>query len=197
MIIGFTLDGVLRDHLSQLEYVFGKYLGAEPVDRSQVTSTDLTKYFPIQDEIKLRKFMYHEHALEIFGHADQMEDNIFNDLNQFVEDINDDGEHSVVIVSREADRSIPATMFFISKVGCKVQHYHFTTTYADVWNYADIVVSAQPEILKEKPTGKLSIKINTPYNTGIEGDLNLDSVKTLFNDRSYIEKLLGKKIITL
>ena len=38
------------------------------------------------------------------------------------------------------------------------------TEYSKVWDYVDVMVTDHPKILQEKPTNKLSVIIDKPYN---------------------------------
>ena len=101
--IGITINEVLRDFLGQLEYTYEKYIGPIELNEDSVKSLDLLDYFEFEDKHQLNKFLYQEASLEIFGHADQIEDNIMNDFNQFIMDIEDDEEHELELISKEFD----------------------------------------------------------------------------------------------
>ena len=105
--IGITLNEVLRDFIGQLAYTYEKYIGDFDLTEDQITSFDLIEYFKFDTIDKMNKFIYDEAALEIFGHADQLHDNIMNSFNNLIMDIEDEEEHEIEIVSREIIKSIP------------------------------------------------------------------------------------------
>ena len=115
MKIGISINEVLRDFIGQLVYTYDKYIGETNLTEDDVTNFNLIEHFKFDDINKLNSFLYLEAPLEIFGHADQMSDGLMNHFNNFIMDINDDGEHQVELVSREIDKSIPSTYFFLSK----------------------------------------------------------------------------------
>jgi hypothetical protein len=54
-----------------------------------------------------------------------MSDGLMNHFNQFLMDTEDDGEHEIELVSKEANKSIPSTFFFLSKTGCRIDKIRF------------------------------------------------------------------------
>lgn len=195
MRIGITLNEVLRDFIGQLAYTCDKYFDdADEVTQDDVTSFDLTKHFPFKDVDELNKFLYSEESLEVFGHADQLHENIMTIFNTFLMDIKDEEEHEVILISREANKSIPATNFFLTKLGCRADHIRYVQSYEEQWDYVDALVTANPTTLESKPSGKISIKINAPYNTDVKGDFELDTAIEFMSDEDLREKILNTKI---
>jgi hypothetical protein len=45
-----------------------------------------------------------------------------------------------------------------------------------VWDQVDILLTADPILLLEKPEGKLVVKFNTSYNKQIDTDLEINSL---------------------
>lgn len=192
MKIGIDINEVLRDFIGQLEYIYEKYKipeGAD-VEMTPVNSFDLLAHFPFAGGIdELNKFMYEEAALEIFGHADELHDNLINRLNIFNMDIVDDEEHEIWLVSREAINSIPATYFFLSKTGCRVSKIRFYTRYENLWDDVDVLITANPLLIENKPSGKIVIKIKSIYNENVNGDYEFDSLLDFMNDNKILEKI--------
>jgi len=180
--IGITINEVLRDFLGQLEYTYEKYIGPIELDEDSVKSLDLLDYFEFEDKHQLNKFLYQEASLEIFGHADQIEDNIMNDFNQFIMDIEDDEEHELELISKEFDKSIPATYFFLSKLACKIKKVRFVKDYEEFWDGVDVLVTANPIALDLKPENKTSVKIESSYNKNSESDFTFESFRAMLKD---------------
>ncbi len=194
--IGITLNEVLRSFIEQLTYTYNKYIEEIDITEDEITDFDLIKYFKFDDVEKLNKFMYLEAALEIFGHADQVSDGLMVSFNQFLMDIQDEEEHEVLLVSREVDKSIPATNFFLSKTGCRATDIKYVKRYIDKWDNVDFLITANPETLLSKPSGKVSIKIKTYYNTNIPADFELDSILDFIKDEDLRNRILKSKTIT-
>lgn len=149
----------------------------------------------------LNLFLYGKAALEIFGHADLKEgvnhrDNIMVRFNKFLIEMVDEEEHEIQLVSREAMNSIPATYFFLAKTLCRVSDIRFVTKYEQKWDDVDILITASPRALKAKPEGKISVKINTPYNTDVEADYELDSLVPFLENEELRNAIIeGREIM--
>lgn len=145
---------------------------------SEVTSQDTQEV--TDEEITIEDFIYDKCCLEIFGYADEIVDGAvqsINDLDLQLKMLSKDNE--LTITSREAGRSVPSTMFFLSKTGCMVQNIKFTMGTADCWEFVDVMVTDHPEILKSKPEGKKVIKVEKPFNQDIPSDYTIKSVREL------------------
>jgi hypothetical protein len=132
------------------------------------------------DPITVDDFIYDKCCLEIFGYAEEEMDGIVQALNDFdlhLKMLKKDYE--VVITSREAGRSVPATLFFLSKTGCMIQNVKFTMGTTDCWKDVDVMITDHPEILSTKPENKITIKVEKPFNSHIDSDYTVRSIKEL------------------
>jgi hypothetical protein len=196
MIIGISINEVLRDQIGQFIYTYEKYIQKTDIKEPEVTTTNFMDFFPFDSIDEYNKFMYLEAPLEIFGHADLVSDGIMTHLNNFIMDTKDDGEHEIVITSKEVNRSIPATFFFLSKTGCRIENINFVQDAVDEWKNVDILITANPEALKNKPNGKISVKVKAPYNQNIIGDYEIDTILDFIKDENLRNKILNTKITT-
>ena len=196
MKIGITLNEVLRDYVGQLAYTYDKYVGENGVTEEDITNFNLIEFFKFEDINKFNTFLYLEAPLEIFGHADQMSDGLMNHFNTFLMDIKDDEEHEIEIVSREIDKSIPSTYFFLSKTSCKIDKVRFVSDYASKWDGLDVLITANPQALEAKPSGKISVKVNTTYNKNVVADFEIDSILDFIKNEDLRTKILNTKITT-
>lgn len=195
MRIGVTINEVLRDYVGQLVYTYTKYIDPNTsITEGQVLDSNFLNYFKFKDIDEFNDFVYDEAALEIFGHADQLHDNIISYFNTFLMDIEDEEEHEIVLISREVSRSIPATLFFLSKVGCRAKNIKFVSDYESMWNDIDMLVTATPEAIKCKPEGKMVIKINASYNGAFDADYSLDTIIPFLRDEEFRNKIINTKI---
>lgn len=134
----------------------------------------------MDDEITVEDFVYDKCCLEIFGYANEIIDGAVQSINDLELHLKMIGkEHEIIITSREAGRSVPATLFFLSKTGCMIQNVKFTMGTTDCWQFVDVMITDHPEILNSKPEGKKVIKIEKPFNQDISADYTVKSVKEL------------------
>jgi hypothetical protein len=62
----------------------------------------------------LNKFLYTEASLEIFGHADQLHDNVVTKLNNFITDIIDEEKNmKTSLLAEKLIRNYTTTLFFL------------------------------------------------------------------------------------
>ena len=214
--IGIDVNGVLRDTIGKFSQLYEKHLiesedeqflgqtyeldlsgNTEIIENnltkfeykilSQVTSLDLKSHFNFQNDEELLNFMYEEYAMELFGHAPSTELNTFNILNDIYFELRD--KNDLVIVSNEIGKSKPATLFFISKFGCLLEKIVFFSEYTkkNMWNEIDILLTADPILLLEKPSDKKVIKYVTSYNNNVECEFEITSI-TEFTE--LIKKIL-------
>lgn len=191
MRIGIEINGVLRDTLKKIQQEYEKWYINNPFNEedtenefkyeilSDLTSLDIMKHLKFKDEDELYDFLYKEHTMEIFGHAGSIEPSGLLDLNEFYLDMRDN--HDIVVVSDEIGKSKPASLFFISKFGCLVESVKFysESTINSLWDSIDILLTANPKLLLNHPKNKILIKFNTVYNSEIESEFNISSIKDL------------------
>ena len=195
MRIGIELNGVLRDTLKKIQQEYEKWYIENPFKEetdfeyqviSDLTSLDIKTHLKFKDEDELYDFLYKEHTMEIFGHAGSVEISSMMDFNEFYLDVRDN--HDILIVSDEMGKSKPASLFFISKFGCLVETVKFysESTINSMWDSIDVLLTANPKLLLEHPENKTVIKFNTNYNSEINIEHSISSIKELKSKISEI-----------
>ena len=146
---------------------------------SPVTSLDLRSHFSFPSKDDLYSFMYEEYTMELFGHAPSTEMLSFNLLNDIYYNLRD--TYDLMIVSDEIGRSKPSSLFFLSKFGCLVEKVFFYSeiTKNDMLNEVDILLTANPDLLLNKPDNKIIIKFITDYNKNIKSEYEISSLSDL------------------
>jgi len=202
MKIGITIDGVVRDFITKFESVYDKYYPVineetgepEEIERD-IKDLELLKWFKFTGGTEeLNKFMYVDSSLEIFGHAGETKINAVEHLNQLHNLIEDMG-HTPILISKELNNSKPATLFFLSKLSCKVSTIKFVRDYPNKWDHVDVLVTASPETLLSKPMDKVSVKVINTYNKMCNSDFTIVDLKELLEDKKMLEKILGTETI--
>jgi hypothetical protein len=114
--------------------------------------------------------------MEIFGHAPSTELSTFNLLNEIYYDLRND--YDLTILSDEIGKSKPATLFFLSKFGCLLEKivFYSESTKNIMWDEIDILLTANPNLLLNKPVDKVLIKFNTKYNKHINSEYEINSL---------------------
>ena len=146
---------------------------------SPVTSLDLGSHFSFPSKDELYSFMYEEYTMELFGHAPSTEMLSFNILNDIYYNLRN--TYDLMIVSDEIGRSKPSSLFFLSKFGCLVEKVFFYSeiTKNDMLGEVDILLTANPDLLLNKPDNKIIIKFITDYNKNIKSEYEISSLSDL------------------
>jgi hypothetical protein len=146
---------------------------------SPVTSLDLGSHFSFPSKDDLYSFMYEEYTMELFGHAPSTEMLSFNLLNDIYYNLRD--IYDLMIVSDEIGRSKPSSLFFLSKFGCLVEKVFFYSeiTKNNMLDEIDILLTANPDLLLNKPDNKIIIKFITDYNKNIKSEYEISSLSDL------------------
>lgn len=206
--IGIEINGVLRDTIGKFTQLYEKHLIDEVESNnttylmdlsgntevalleepfkyeklSDVTSLNLLDHFSFPSKDELYSFMYEDYTMELFGHAPSTEMMTFNILNDIYHNLRD--KYDLMIVSDEIGRSKPSSLFFLSKFGCLLEKVFFYSeiTKKDMWNNVDILLTANPDLLLNKPSNKVVIKYETEFNKNIESEHTIKSLSE-FEDK--------------
>jgi hypothetical protein len=216
MKIAIDLNGVLRDTIGKFTQVYDKHMMNEvlEVDESSkifsnsgdtewelvntnnenfvyeytlpITSLKLQEFFKFKNDDEYYSFMYEEFPMQIFGHAGSTEMTSFNDLNDFY--TSNRNNHRISIVSDEIGKSKPATLFFLSKFSTLIEEIRFfnETTKNLMWDEIDVLLTANPDLLLNKPDNKIVIKFDTEYNKNVQSEFMISSIKELDNKLKQI-----------
>lgn len=205
MKIGIDVNGVLRDTIEKFDQLYEKHMiessGDDGIGQtfeldmsgntslidtetslfeykkiSDVDSLNLFNHYAFKSNEELFSFLYEEYAMELFGHSPSTEMTTFNILNDLYYELRDNNE--LIVVSNEIGKSKPSTLFFLSKFGCLIEKVLFFSevTKNNMWNDVDVLLTANPDLLLEKPHDKIVVKYNTIYNKQIESDYEISSL---------------------
>lgn len=196
MKIAIDLNDVVRDYTYNflLQYVKGYNHQYDP-DNFNETTNDMELALPFKTTRAYEKFVYADYPFELFGKCPTCTKKLPEQLNEWTEqtikDIDSDEPIDVMFVSSmEYGASIGYTYFFLSKLGTKVRETYFPKDSNTIWDRCDILITANPSLLKNKPEGKTSIKIAKDYNSDIEADYTYETLSLFLTDEKIIEKLL-------
>ena len=190
MRIGITINEVFRDTLNQVHHVYEKYVAAADVEYNDIKTDNLSEYFKFSSDENYQKFLYESASVEIFGCADQMDPKLFEYTNDFLFDFYADKSNSITLISKEFNRSVTATYFWLSKVNSGFRTIDLKETYDGIWDDYDLIITTTPDILNSKPDGKISIKIDAPYNKDIDADYSFANTNPLFEEDGVLNKII-------
>jgi hypothetical protein len=197
MKIGISINGVIRDFITKFESVYDKYYPSDDEESPErdISSLNLLEHFVFTGGTEeLNKFLYVDSSLEIFGHAGETKLNSVEHLNQLHNLIEDMG-HTPILISKELNNSKPATLFFLSKLSAKINNIIFVRDNLKKWDFVDVMITADPEVLENKPNGKVSIKVINHYNKDCQSDYTVIDLKEILDDKKLLEKILGTQTI--
>ena len=211
MVIGITINNILRDHIEQLSKIYNIVTGDEPIQ--PINPFDLEKSFPTKqndqqisefkvneeqtdfelnesdENFNVHEFMYQEASFEVFGRSEESVSGILLKLKEYEKKL----KVKFVLLNKESPRSKCATLFFLSKNSFNFDKILFPNDYKNFWDEVDILITDNPKILKKKPKNKISIKVKNEFNLDIKSDftiINVNNIKELKN----IIKTIKEKI---
>jgi hypothetical protein len=143
---------------------------------SEVNSLELDKHFAFPSKDELYSFMYEDYTMELFGHSPSTEINTFNILNDLYLELRDNYE--LLIVSDEIGKSKPASLFFLAKFGCLLEQVFFYSeiTKNNMWDNVDVLLTANPNLITNKPEDKIVVKFKTKYNKDIKSEYEISTL---------------------
>lgn len=202
MTIAIDVNEVLRNFLNNYAKYYVKGYDHEfDLDELSFWTDDPSALFPFASRKAFEQFTYENFAYELYGCAPPMHQQLSGELNDFINnppaELEDEDINYIIVSSREANLSIPSTLFFISKMGLRVREYYFPKDSLTIWDKCDILITADPQLLANKPEGKVSVKIDREYNEESESDFSYNSMLVFIRNKNNlinaVEKLNGGK----
>lgn len=199
MKIAIDLNDVLRAYTRNFAKVFKhEYDHTFDPDTVEVKSSNLAEVFPFESKTEYNRFVYQDYPFELFGKCDSVTKDVPASLTMWVnrlKDIDTEEPIDVMIVSTmEYGLSIQSTYFYLSKLGCKVREVYMPVDSLTIWDRCDVLVTANPKLLENKPEGKTSIKITTDYNGECPADETFGNVCDFFDNLDNVRKYLPSDV---
>jgi hypothetical protein len=211
MVIGITINNIIRDHLTQLKKAYELLTEQEciePINPFDLeasfpskSSTELiTEFIPnsenlndlplneVNEEFNVYEFLYHEASFEIFGRAEESIDGIVRKLKNYEKKLG----IKIVLINKESPRSKCATLFFLSKNGFDFDRVLFPKSDKNYWDEVDVLITDNPKILKKKPKNKYSIKVKNDFNIDIKSNFSIIDLNDFKNLKSIIKTIKEK-----
>lgn len=198
MKIAIDINDVVRDFSNNfVKYFIEGYNHEFDLTDFEFWSNDLSIVFPFKSKQSYYNFIYNDYAFELFGKCGVCTRKLETELNDWTEktlkDIDTDEPIEVIFVSpKEYGLSIGNTYFFLSKIGTKIREVYFPTDSQTVWDKCDILITANPDLLKNKPENKISIKIKFDYNKDVEADYTFKDLSTFLTNEENTIRLINE-----
>ena len=195
MTIAIDINDVIRAFTKNFAKVYQKEYDRTFNEKEiEITTNDLSKVFPFDSKAEYKRFVYQDYPFELFGKCDTIDASVGASLNMWLENLKNidiDDDVNVIIVSpMEYGLTIQSTYFFLSKFGCRVRECFFPVDSSNIWDRCDILVTANPKLLEEKPENKKTVKNTTDYNIDTVSDVTFEKASEFFSDINNILALI-------
>lgn len=198
MRIAIDLNDVIRDFsVNFLKYYCERYNHEFDLSDFEFWTNDMSALFPFASDNAYINFTYADYAYELFGRCSLVESNLSSLFGNWVDTTvgNYEGDEPVelmIVSPKEYGMSIGASLFFLSKIGCTVRDIYFPDKMATIWDRCDVLITANPDLIKGKPEGKISVKIKKEYNNECEADFEYKKFSDFLNDENALDTLESK-----
>lgn len=198
MIIGVDLNDVLRDFtMNFAKYYKQGYDHTFDYDELELWTNNIQALYPFKNQGAYEKFVYEDYAYELFGACPTCGMQLSADFNKWVTsivpDLDIEEPVDILIVSPfEYGMSIASSYFFLSKIGCRVRKVFFPSDSSEIWEKCDALITANPDLLKMKPEGHVSVKIKQEYNEEVEADYTYSTFKKFAETPENTEEIIKK-----
>lgn len=193
MKICFTIDDVIRAKTVQIGKIYKRNINCDiDLDALDFSTNDYQEIFNFKTKGDWQKFLYSDYAYEIFGEAPVTTKGVDKEFNLWLIEMQDIDEEFEIMLANpfEFNASIGFTCFFLSKIASRVRELYFPLDSSEIWNKCDVLVTADPKLIEEKPEGKICVKINMPYNKDLEADYSFDSLSDALKENKMVRKLI-------
>lgn len=193
MKICITLDDVLRAKTRQFGKIYKKAFGVDDefLESRDFSTNDLCQVFGFESREKFNDFLYKDYPFEIFAEALPMERMLDKNFNLWTLKVCDEnpGVDFMLANPFEFNTSIGFTCFFLSQIATRIREFCFPKDSSEIWKKCDILITAEPKLLKEKPEGKVVVKIEAPYNKDLDADMTYENLSSLMSDENFLTKV--------
>ena len=192
--IAIDINEVLRDYLRQFANIYKKFVNSEfDLPYEEMDDFNLSNIFPFYDSegnldsTLYNDFKYTDYAFEIYARAEAMSRTLPSEFNLWTQNtmrnFDDDNLPEIVLFSPfEMNLSIQSTLSFLARFGIRLREIHFPLDSMEMWKKCDIMITANPNLLNATPEGKVSFKVNAPYNKEAKGTYEFNSMSDIIND---------------
>lgn len=195
--IGIELDHVIRDINRQVAKYYQKDFD-ESLDLDEIDFKDdvIHDVCHFKNNAEIKRFLYEDYPLEVFGHAGQVTRNLSRDLNFWLSDLTNQEEADVDVFfysMNEDNLTIQSSYFFLSKIGSRVRRVIFPKTIEELYESGDVFITANKEVVEYMhENGKPTILIEMNFNIGWirEADKTYKSFREFLDDKDKLQNII-------
>lgn len=195
MKIAISLDDVIRAKSKSILKAYNKLNEEFDIDSVKLDNNNFKNILGFNTDKEYHQFLYEDYVFEIFGEAEVTEKMVDKKLNLWHIDLNNNEELTeqidlMLVNPFEFNSSIGFTHFFLSKIATRIRETFFPTNSVEIYDKCDVLITADPKLLKNKPINKIVVKIETDYNKEEESDFTYKTLTDFLEDKDIINKLI-------
>ena len=178
MKIAIDLNDVIRDYTDNFIRVYlTNYNREYDTDNLELWTNDMSSVLPFKTDRVYEKFVYEDFVYDLYGKVDNCNNKIQPELKEWLKNTNNE----VMFVStREYGLSVPYTYFYVSKLGCPIREIYMPVDSLDIWDKCDLLITANPMLIENKPEDKKVIRIVKEYNKECKADYSFPTINEFF-----------------
>ena len=185
MKIAIDLNDVIRDYSNNFLSMYLNYYNHDfDTTDFEMWTNDMQTLLEFKTDRAYQKFVYEDYPFELFCKCGTCTKKLPVELKEWVaslKDIDTEEPIEVMFVSpMEYGASISYTYAFIGNLGCGVREVYLPMDSRTIWDKCDVLVTANPIFLNNKPQNKKVVKIKTEYNTECESDYEFKKTSDFF-----------------
>lgn len=184
--IYIELNNVIRDIVSKTILVY-KADNIEKELEEEYVDQDLQEYLGFETKEDLIEYMYVECPMRIFGYSNECQEGVSFMVNELYKKYRD--THNVTLFSNEIEKSKPATLMFLARMGILLDRVEFfpLEDFESVNEKADIIITNNKNIIKLNKATYVKINQKEP-NKEHKNVLYVSSIKDLI-ENEYFERI--------
>lgn len=187
MKIAIDLNDVIRDYSNNFLSIYLNYYNRDfDTEDFEMWTNDMQSLLEFKTERAYQKFVYEDYPFELFCKCGPCTKKLPVELKEWISNLRDiDSEEPFEVMfvsSMEYGPSISYTYAFIGNLGCNVREVYLPFDSSTIWDKCDVLVTANPLLLANKPEDKISVKIKTEYNTDSESDYEYNKLNLFLKE---------------
>lgn len=198
VVIGIDIDGVLRNFVYQFNVQFKKDFPEYASEITEITSWDWFYNYPWdkilmnigyenpsrEDCINYSKKWLEYRNVNILRNAPTYP-GMIKALKTAIAEHND--LKFKIITTQSSSFTLNITQSWLKEHDLGDIEFVGTTSFADKWNYCDLMVDDSPLVLNTKPEDKYSIKVCYVYNDGCDSNYWINDLSQLSNRLTFFK----------